>query len=83
MTADGIGSTHAYEFAPDSWMPVGYHLYPLTDASVAAQNLADVVVGHERTGHGTTWHDTVRVRYADVVGRSRPEVVRTALEARH
>ncbi len=80
MATDDIGSTHVYEFAPDSWMPEGDCLYPLTGVSVVAQaDLADVVVGHERTAHGTSLHSTVGMPVTEVLGRSRPEVIRKAL----
>lgn len=55
-------------------------LYPLTGVSVVAHaDLADVVVGHERTAHGTSLHSTVRMPVTEVLGRSRPEVIRKAL----
>jgi hypothetical protein len=76
---DGIGSTRTYEFAPDSWMPVGDCLYPLSVISIAARDLADVVVAHERTGHGTTCHTTVRMPVTEALGQPRPKVIEKAL----
>ena len=78
MATDGIGSTHVYDFDLVSWTPVGWCLYPLGDPSVAAQDLADVVVAHERTTHGTWLHTTVRMRASESVGHPRLDVVRKA-----
>jgi hypothetical protein len=79
MATDGIGSMHTYEFALDSWMPAGDCLYPLTGVAADALDLADVVIDHERTGHGTTLHTTVRMPVTEVLGQPRPEVMQKVL----
>jgi hypothetical protein len=75
----GIGSVHRYEFSPESWTPPGWCLYPLTDPAAAADDLADVVIAHERTSYGNTSHETVRMPVTDCLGRPRTEVLQKAL----
>lgn len=73
---DGIGSVHVYDWDALSYMPEGWRIGPLP----GAPGLTDVIVGHERTAHGTTFHTTVRMREADaiVIGRDRFALLRAA-----
>lgn len=80
MATDGIGSTHVYDYDLMSLTTAGDCLYPLSDPAAAGRDLADVVVAHERTSHGTWLHTTVRMRASESVGQRRPDVVRRALE---
>jgi hypothetical protein len=79
MATDGIGAINVYDFDLESLTPAGDCLYPLCDASVAGQDLADIVVGHRRTTHRTWFHATVRMPVAEALGQPRSEVIQKAL----